>query len=120
MPACLRRPWRTTVGVVLLLAAWLTPVVPAGAADAQAHEFYFTRGVYSSTADGDAWGPRWAIDFPEADQHFLVALRRMTGVDAFPRDNIVPVGADAAPNISQCSTVSNIDFEPGRCTLVLL
>jgi hypothetical protein len=51
------------------------------------HEFYFTRGIYHSTADSDPWGARWAIDFPEADQHFLVALRRLSAVDAFPGDN---------------------------------
>ena len=56
------------------------------------HEFYFTRGIYSSTVDHDAWGPRWAIDYPEADQHFLDALERLTGIDAYALDNPQPLG----------------------------
>lgn len=81
-----------------LLAALMFMLSAASVAEEQPleHEFYFTRGVYQSTADGDAWGPRWAIDFPEADQHFLVALRRLTSVDAFPEDNTVPLERDAA------------------------
>lgn len=71
----------------------------AGAQDAQpaarhplGHEFYFTRGVYSSSVDNDPWGPRWAIDYPEADQHFLVALARLTGIDAYATHNAQPLG----------------------------
>jgi hypothetical protein len=45
------------------------------------HEFYFTRGIYGG-GGGDYWGPRWAVDFPKADQQFLVALKRLTLVDA--------------------------------------
>ena len=56
------------------------------------HEFYFTRGIYSGVNDGDDWGPRWAIDYPEADQHFLTALRRLSGVDAYPNENALPLG----------------------------
>lgn len=59
------------------------------------HEFYFTRGVYSSTVDNDPWGPRWAIDYPEADRHFLVALARLTGIDAYATDNAQPLGGRA-------------------------
>jgi len=62
--------------------------------DALSHEFYFTRGVYSSVADSDPWGPRWAIDFPEADRHFLVALRRLSTVDAYPLDNALRIGRE--------------------------
>lgn len=56
---------------------------PLGAqpGDVPAHEFYFTRAIYGGGA-GSEWGPRWAIDYPEADQHFLTALRRLTIVDA--------------------------------------
>jgi hypothetical protein len=47
------------------------------------HEFYFTRGIYGpGGGDEDEWGPRWAVDFPKADEQFLVALRRLTVVDA--------------------------------------
>jgi hypothetical protein len=81
---------------VCLIGAWpgrAQDLFPPAGAHPRAHEFYFTRGVYHSSADGDAWGPRWAIDYPEADRHFLVALRRLTGVDAFDADNAVDLGA---------------------------
>jgi hypothetical protein len=81
---------------------WLALTALAGPATARAqglvdeplaHEFYFTRGIYSGASDGDDWGPRWAIDYPEADRHFLVALRRLTGIDAGDAENAVPIGA---------------------------
>ncbi len=56
------------------------------------HEFYFTRGIYAGGSDADDWGPRWAIDYPEADEHFLIALRRLSAVDAFESDNAVRLG----------------------------
>lgn len=49
------------------------------------HEFFFTRGIYSSS-DLD-WGPRWAIDYPKAEQQFLIALRRLAAVDAYEAEN---------------------------------
>ena len=52
------------------------------------HEFYFTRGIYGDGGDAD-WGPRWAVDYPKADQQFLVALRRLTVVDAFESDHAI-------------------------------
>ncbi len=54
------------------------------------NEFYFTRGNYGGYG-GEEWGPRWAIDFPAADEHFLVALRRLTGIDAYDSHNAIPV-----------------------------
>ena len=56
--------------------------------DGATHEFYFTRGIYGGDG-GEDWGPRWAIDFPEADEHFLVALRRLTVLDASDTHNAV-------------------------------
>jgi hypothetical protein len=56
------------------------------------HEFYFTRGIYSAGVGSDDWGARWAVDYPKADLQFLVALRRLTGVDAYDADNAVPIG----------------------------
>lgn len=56
------------------------------------HEFYFTRGIYGEGGVGAAdWGPRWAVDFPKADEQFLVALRRLTIVDAFDKDNAIGI-----------------------------
>jgi hypothetical protein len=53
------------------------------------HEFYFTRGIYAG-GEGD-WGGRWAVDYPKADHQFLVALARLTGVDAYDSDNAIPL-----------------------------
>lgn len=51
------------------------------------HEFYFTRAIYAG-GEGD-WGGRWAVDYPKADHQFLVALSRLTGVDAYESDNAI-------------------------------
>ena len=55
------------------------------------HEFYFTRAIYTSFRGRRGWGGRgsWAIDYPEADQHFLFGLRRMTNIDAYAWENPV-------------------------------
>jgi hypothetical protein len=59
--------------------------VPAGL-----HEFFFTRGIYSGYRGRRGWGRgSWAIDYPEADQHFLFGLRRMTNIDAYEWENPV-------------------------------
>ncbi|MCB1742450.1 MAG: DUF4159 domain-containing protein [Gammaproteobacteria bacterium] len=57
------------------------------------HEFYFTRGIYTS-GDRDEWVPRWAVDYPKADQQFLVALRRLTAVDAFDSEHALALYGD--------------------------
>lgn len=52
------------------------------------HSFYFTRGAYSS----GGWGrgrSSWATDFPKADRQFLVVLRRLIAIDAWPCENAV-------------------------------
>ncbi|MCB1741247.1 MAG: DUF4159 domain-containing protein, partial [Gammaproteobacteria bacterium] len=58
------------------------------------HEFSFTRGIYDGASDGDAWGPRWLMDFPDADQHFLRALKRLTGVDCRIDANALRIDAE--------------------------
>lgn len=77
-------------GVLALLSlAPSAPVVAQGDESflALEHEFTMTRGRFSSPTDGDDWGPRWAMDYPDAERHFLVALSRLTRVDAAPLDN---------------------------------
>jgi hypothetical protein len=54
-------------------------------------EFYLTRGAYSGRG-----GSRWATDFEKADRQFLVVLRRLMPIDAFPCEN--PVRLDD-PNL---------------------
>jgi hypothetical protein len=58
-------------------------------ADPSAHEFFFSRGIYGGGDSEDDWGPRWAVDFPKADQQFLVALQRLTIVDAYGSENAI-------------------------------
>ena len=64
---------------------WAPPATAQDGEDA-AHEFFFTRGIYSDTGDDD-WGGRWAVDYPKADLQFLVALKRLSTVHAFDSDN---------------------------------
>lgn len=52
-----------------------------------AHELYLSRGVFSGPTDGDAWGPRWMMDHPQAEQRLLVAIDRLTRIDAYPFEN---------------------------------
>jgi hypothetical protein len=54
-----------------------------------AHEFYFTRGIYSGEFDDYDEGGRWAIDYPKADHQFLIALKRLSLVDAYESDNAI-------------------------------
>lgn len=44
-------------------------------------DFYLTRGAYSG------WGSSWATDFEKADRQFLVVLRRLMPIDAYPCEN---------------------------------
>lgn len=78
------------------IAGSVAPVTPAAAqfrgamvrglsGEALQHNFYFTRAIYS----GGYFGPSWATDFPKADQQFITVLRRLTSVDALPRDHAV-------------------------------
>lgn len=52
------------------------------------HEFYFTRGRYEEEQEAD-WGQRWAVDYPKADEQFLIALKRLTGIDAYDFHNAI-------------------------------
>lgn len=51
------------------------------------HSFYFTRANYGG--GGGFRGSRWSVDYPKADQQFLAVLRRLTGIDAYPRENVI-------------------------------
>ncbi|MCZ6918748.1 MAG: DUF4159 domain-containing protein [Gemmatimonadetes bacterium] len=58
------------------------PCVPVDV-PASSHEFFFTRAMYSGYRRRGFGRGSWAIDCPEADQHFLFGLRRMTNIDAY-------------------------------------
>jgi hypothetical protein len=88
-----RRRLPSLAAPALIAAASLLPAV--GLADHPqhehplSHEFYFTRGIYSAGGGSDDWGARWAVDYPKADHQFLIALERLTGVDAYASHNAV-------------------------------
>lgn len=65
--------------------------VPAiGAESETKHEFYFTRGIFSDDFGlGDELGGSWSIDYPKADRHFLLALDRLSIINASPDENAV-------------------------------
>jgi hypothetical protein len=76
---------RAVAFTVMLLARALSAAESSGSEPVP--EFYFSRAIYGG--GGDDWGPRWAVDFPKADQQFLIALQRLTIVDAYPSDHTV-------------------------------
>jgi hypothetical protein len=47
---------------------------------------YFTRAIYSGGGYGGRGGG-WAVDYPKADLQFLVGVRRLMGIDAYPGDH---------------------------------
>ena len=81
----------------LFLIVWLLPVETRAENGSKnpveipgnAHEFYFTRGIYSGGYDGYDDGGRWAVDYPKADHQFLVALKRLSILDAYESDNAI-------------------------------
>ena len=91
--------------VLLVLIATLLPVVaiaqslqPDDQAQASvepdpppgnSHEFYFTRGIYSGEYEDYGEAGRWAVDYPKADHQFLIALKRLSVIDAYGSDNAI-------------------------------
>lgn len=89
---------RSLMAPVTLVLAMVVLALTACAADVRAasdgvaapvHEFYFTRGNYGG--ESGEFGPRWAVDFPKADEQFLVALKRLSVVDAYPHDHALEI-----------------------------
>lgn len=52
------------------------------------NEFAFARLVYGGV-DSEGWGPRWQVDWPEAETHLLDALQRLTRIDTNMRGALV-------------------------------
>jgi len=61
----------------------------AAALPREAHQFYFTRGIYSSGGGRGGRNGSWATDYPKADQQFLAVLRRLTILDAYNSENAI-------------------------------
>ena len=71
------------------LAAGHAGAQSAAGADSPAlqHEFVFSRGIYRDEFDSWDEGGRWAVDYPKADRQFMVALQRLSLVDAYPYES---------------------------------
>ncbi|MBT8336602.1 MAG: DUF4159 domain-containing protein [Gemmatimonadetes bacterium] len=57
----------------------------------EVREFFFTRAAYTGYRGRGGWGrrPSWAIDYPEADHHFMTVLKRLTNLDGYDWDNAI-------------------------------
>ncbi len=83
----------SAVRLVLFLATlactFSTAIEPARAETTKASasafinqsEFAFARMFYQGSAFDD-WGPRWRVDWPEAENHLLRGVQRLTRLDA--------------------------------------
>jgi hypothetical protein len=64
-------------------------------------EFYWSRLRYSSRTDqysglggGYGYGESWSRDYPKADRQFLMALKRLTRIEARPTEQVVDLDSD--------------------------
>jgi len=79
--------------LTLLCSLWfgLLNSAPVQSAEEQEQfEFYFTRAIYSDDFGlADENGGSWSIDYPKADRHFLLALDRLSIINASSNENAV-------------------------------
>ena len=58
-------------------------------------EFYWSRLAYSSRFRSfGGYGGTWSRDYPKADRQFLIALRRLTRIQARPTEQVVDLDSD--------------------------
>ena len=64
-------------------------------------EFYWSRLQYTSRTDayggygyGYGYGGSWSRDYPKADRQFLMALKRLTRIEARPTEQVVDLDSD--------------------------
>jgi hypothetical protein len=69
----------------------------------QRSEFYWSRLRYTSRTDsygggfggyGYGYGASWARDYPKADRQFLMAMKRLTRIQARPTEQVVDLDSD--------------------------
>lgn len=58
------------------------------------HEFAFARLMYNGN-DLEGWGPRWQVDWPEAETHLVQGLSRLTRLNSNPDGVILDLTDDA-------------------------
>ncbi len=99
-----RRADRTLVALLLFLLAYgipaagqvtyrQNPVLAETQAVSNQHEFAFARLMYNGTNAG-GWGPRWQVDWPEAETHLLQGLSRLTRLNTNPDGVLVRLTDD--------------------------
>jgi hypothetical protein len=82
--------WRLRPGLLLVLTATLTSSAliadstpPRSEDEVAPGEFHFARMIYADAPGSRRWrGGWWQQDWPTAETHFLVSVRRMTRVNA--------------------------------------
>ena len=74
-----------------------------GATSKAPSEFYWSRLRYTSRTDlysgfggyGYGYGGSWSRDYPKADRQFLMALKRLTRIEARPTEQVVDLDDDS-------------------------
>ncbi len=61
---------------------------------ANQYEFAFARLVYRGN-DDNGWGPRWRVDWPEAETHLLEGINRLTRVNNRSEGVLVKLSDDS-------------------------
>ncbi len=82
-----------TLLLVLLTCGLVAPRIGLAQTAANQHEFAFARLIYNGTDTG-GWGPRWQVDWPEAENHLLQGLSRLTRLDSNPEGVLVQLNDD--------------------------
>ncbi len=77
---------RLVLFLAMLACTSFQAVIPARAETTKTtavsqSEFTFARMFYQGSAFDD-WGPRWRVDWPDAENHLLQGLQRLTRLDA--------------------------------------
>ena len=60
---------------------------------ANQYEFAFSRLIYNGN-DLESWGPRWQVDWPQAENHLLQGLSRLTRLNTNPEGVLVRLTDD--------------------------
>jgi len=62
-------------------------------------------------ATGTGAGSSWSRDYPKADRQFLIAMKRLTRIDARPVEQVVDLDSERSSGIEKFSVVCM----PSRC-----
>ncbi len=88
------------------------------------HEFAFARLIYNGI-DSNGWGPRWRVDWPEAELHLLAGLERLTRIGVNQEGALVQLGDDTIFDYPwlyavEVGSLSLNNYEAGRLREYLL